>query len=68
MIDAWFSASLITASSGPRIVSNSPPFASKHEVYRMVSSVPRKAEIFCSSCRWMSRVPQMKRTEDMPKP
>ena len=31
MIDAWFSASLMTASSGPSSVSNSPPLASKQE-------------------------------------
>ena len=31
MIEAWFSSSEITASSGPRIVSNSPPLASQHD-------------------------------------
>ena len=31
MIEAWFSSSEMTASSGPRIVSNSPPLASQHE-------------------------------------
>ena len=30
----------------------------------MVSSVPRNAETFCSSCRCRSCVPQMKRTLD----
>ena len=31
MMDAWFSASLMTQSSSSRMVSNRPPFASKHE-------------------------------------
>ena len=34
----------------------------------MVSSVPKKAESFASSSLWMSCVPQMKRTELIPKP
>ena len=34
----------------------------------MVSSVPRKSAIRRSSSRWMSWVPQMKRTELSPKP
>jgi len=32
MIDAWLSASEMIASSGPSSVSNTPPFASKHEL------------------------------------
>ena len=43
MIEAWLSASEITASSGPSSASNSPPFASKHELNRIVSSVPRNS-------------------------
>ena len=39
----------LIASSGPKIVSNRPALASKHEVYRIVSSVPRKSDSFCSS-------------------
>ena len=66
MIEAWLSSSLMTASSAVRMVSNRPPFASKQEEYRMVSSVPRKPEIFFSSCLWISCVPQMKRTEATP--
>ena len=31
MIEAWFSSSLMTASSLPNSVSNSPPLASKHD-------------------------------------
>ena len=31
MMLAWFSASLMTASSSPSNVSNRPPFASKHD-------------------------------------
>jgi hypothetical protein len=66
MIDAWLSASEITASSSPSKVSNSPPLASKHEPYRIVSSVPRNVEIAASSSVWRSCVPQMNRTLDRP--
>ena len=44
MIDAWLSASEMTASSSPSSASKRPPFASKHELKRIVSSVPRNAE------------------------
>ena len=50
MIEAWLSASEMTTSSSPSSVSNSPPLASKHEVYRIASSVPRKRAIAASSC------------------
>mmetsp|Transcript_21420 Transcript_21420/g.51458 ORF Transcript_21420/g.51458 Transcript_21420/m.51458 type:complete len:243 (-) Transcript_21420:117-845(-) len=68
MIDAWLSASESTASSSVRMVSKRPALASKQEGKRMVSSVPWKAEMASSSCLWMSCVPQMKRTLDMPSP
>ncbi|MNR44504.1 hypothetical protein D3C85_1632550 [compost metagenome] len=68
MIEAWFNASEIMASSGPSRVSNRPPLASKQEEYRMASSIPRKSASFFSSCLWLSWVPQIKRTEAMPKP
>ena len=68
MIEAWFSASEITASSGPSSGSNSPPLASKQAANRIESSLPRKAASFCSSSRCMSCVPQMNRTEAMPNP
>ena len=42
MMLAWLSASEMIASCSPSTVSNRPPFASQHEEYRMVSSVPRK--------------------------
>ena len=45
-----------------------PPFASKQDEYRMVSSVPRKSDMRSSSSRCTSWVPQMKRTEAMPYP
>lgn len=48
-MDAWFSSSERTASSGVRIASNIPALASKHDAYRMVSSRPWNFEIFCSS-------------------
>lgn len=66
MIDAWFRASEITASSGPRRVSKTPPFASKQEEYRIVSSCPRNADSLRSSSLWISCVPQMNRTDAMP--
>ena len=47
-MEAWFSSSEMMASSAPRRVSNRPPLASKQEEYRMVSSIPRKLEIFFS--------------------
>mmetsp|Transcript_25080 Transcript_25080/g.59765 ORF Transcript_25080/g.59765 Transcript_25080/m.59765 type:complete len:226 (-) Transcript_25080:512-1189(-) len=40
IMDAWLSASDITASSEVRIASNSPAFASKQEGYKIVSEVP----------------------------
>jgi hypothetical protein len=60
IIEAWFKVSEITASSGPSSVSNSPPLASKQEVYRIVSSVCRNSEIFRSSDKiGMVRQPQI---------
>ena len=35
---------LIVSSSGPSSASKRPPFASKHDEYRIVSSIPRNAE------------------------
>ena len=66
MIEAWLSASLITQSCSSRIVSNRPPLASKHDEYRIVSSVPRNRLSSASSCRCTVCVPQMKRTDAMP--
>lgn len=66
MIDAWFSASEITASCSPSSVSKTPPLASKQEEYRIVSSCPRKADSRASSSLCTSCVPQMKRTDAMP--
>ena len=40
--------------------------AAQQEENRIVSSVPRNFAIFFSSLRWMSCVPQMKRTEATP--
>mmetsp|Transcript_8670 Transcript_8670/g.24473 ORF Transcript_8670/g.24473 Transcript_8670/m.24473 type:complete len:301 (-) Transcript_8670:201-1103(-) len=68
MMEAWFSWSLITASSEVRMASNSPALASKHEGYRMVSSVPWKAVMASSRRLCRSCVPQMNRTELRPKP
>ena len=66
MIEAWLSSSLMTASSLPSRVSKSPPLASKHDEYRIVSSVCRKPESRRSSSLCTSWVPQMKRTLAMP--
>jgi len=66
IILAWLSASEMMASSSPRSVSKRPPLASKHEEYKMVSSVLKNREIRCSNALWMSCVPQIKRTEAMP--
>ena len=46
---AWFNVSLMMASSSLNNGSNTPPFASKAAAYKMVSSVPRKSDSFCSS-------------------
>ena len=66
MIDAWLSASEMIASCSSSSVSNSPPLASKHDEYRIVSWVPRNFDSRISSSRWIECVPQMKRTEAMP--
>ncbi len=66
MIEAWFSSSEMIASSGPSSTSNSPPFASKHDEYRIVASVPRNADNRRSRSRCRSCVPQMNRTLAIP--
>ena len=66
MMLAWLSSSEMIASSAASSVSNSPPLASKQDVYRMVSSVPRNSLIFASSCLWIAWVPQMNRTDESP--
>ena len=68
MMLAWFSSSEMTASCSPSSVSNRPPFASKHDEYRIVSSMPRNALSAASRSLWISCVPQMKRTDASPKP
>ena len=66
MIEAWFSSSETMASSAVNSVSNTPPFASKHDEKRMVASVPRNCDTRRSSSRCCSWVPQMKRTLAIP--
>ena len=68
MMLAWLSASEITASRSSSSVSNSPVLASKQELYRIVSSVPRNSDSAASSRLWISWVPQMKRTDASPYP
>ena len=66
MIDAWLSWSEITASFSSSNASKTPPFASKQEPKRIVSSVPRNSDRRSSSSRCSAWVPQMKRTDAMP--
>ena len=68
MIDAWLSSSEITASFSSSSTSNTPPLASKHDEYRIVASWPRNAASRASSSVCWVCVPQMKRTDAMPKP
>ena len=65
-IEAWTSRSAIMTSWSERIASKTPAFASRQDEKRIVSSVPRNSVRRLSSSRWMSCVPQMKRTDDMP--
>ena len=66
MIEAWLSASEMTASRSSSRASNTPPFASKHDPNRIESSVPRNAAMRSSRSRWIVWVPQMNRTDAMP--
>ena len=56
------------ASFSPNKGSNTPPLASNAAAYKMVSSVPKNSEIFCSNVLCISCVPQIKRTDDKPNP
>ena len=49
IMEAWLSASEITASSGPTSCSNKPAFASKQLAYNIVSSLSWNLEIFSSN-------------------
>ena len=53
---------------GPEQRFEQAPLASKQAANKMASSLPRYAAIRCSNCRCRVCVPQMKRTEAMPKP
>ena len=61
-IEAWTRRSAIITSCSVRTASKTPALASMQQGKRIVSSVPRNSVSFCSSSRWMSCVPQMKRT------
>lgn len=54
IIDAWFSSSLRTASSGLKRASNKPVFASKQQGYKIASSRSWNLDIFSSSSLWIS--------------
>ena len=66
MIEACTRRSEIMTSSLVRTASNTPALASMQEGKRIVSSVPKNSVTFFSNSRWMSWVPQMKRTDDIP--
>ena len=68
MIEAWLSSSEMSASPSPKSTSKTPPLASKHEEKRIVASVPRKSDSRCSRRVCWVWVPQMNRTEAIPKP
>ena len=51
MIEAWLSSSEMTASCSSSSTSNTPPFASKQDEYRIVASVPRNGDSRLSSSR-----------------
>lgn len=68
MMEAWLSSSETIASSAPSSSSKIAPFASKQEEKRIASSVPSQSASSRSSSRCGVWVPQMKRTEDSPKP
>ena len=68
MIEAWLRASEITASRSSSKASKTPPLASKHDPNKIVSSAPRKCDNRSSRVRWMVWVPQMNRTDAIPKP
>ena len=65
-IEACTSRSAIITSCSPSTASKTPALASMQEGKSSVSSVPRNSVSLFSSSRWMSWVPQMKRTDDMP--
>jgi len=68
MMEAWFKASLITASSFVRIASKSPALASKQEGNKIASSSLWKSANSFSSSRCLSWVPQMNLTLAIPNP
>ena len=56
------------AEPGPEMVANKPVFALQHDTYVSEASVPKNSAMRSSSRRWMSNVPQMKRTDAVPAP
>src|SRR5690348_18359979 len=58
----WFNSSLIIASSAPSKVSNKPVLASKHEEYKIVSSVPRNSESLVSKVFFLVCLPPPRST------
>ena len=68
MREAWLSSSEMIASSGPNNASNTPPLASKQLLNKMVSWVPRNSLSRASRSVCGAWVPQMNRTDAMPKP
>ena len=68
MIDAWLSSSETIAEPSSQIVGKRPVLAFQHETYESAASVPRNFAMRSSSTRWISNVPQMKRTDAVPAP
>ena len=65
---AWLSASeRMTVRSSVRLGITA-SFAFQHETYVSAASVPTSSASSCSSSRWGSKVPQMKRTDAVPAP
>ena len=68
MIEAWLSSSEMIAEPSPHTVANNPVLAFQHATYVSDACVPRNAAIRSSSVRWISNVPQIKRTDAVPAP
>ena len=68
MIEAWLSSSETIAEPSSQIVGKRPVFAFQQETYESAASVPKNSAMRSSRTRWMSNVPQMKRTEAVPAP
>ena len=62
------SSSETIAEPSSQIVAKSPVLAFQHETYESAASRAEELAMRSSSARWMSNVPQMKRTDAVPAP